>query len=73
MAASPNALPELLRHVGWAQMRVAEEHLEIPMTADQRHLRYREAKFEESTDRLVAEVMKMEVFDPGPPFEPLPR
>jgi hypothetical protein len=54
-------------------MRVAEEHLEIPMTADQRHLRYREAKFEESTDRLVAEVMKMEVFDPGPPFEPLPR
>jgi hypothetical protein len=40
-------------------MRVAEEHLEIPMATDQRHLRYREAKFEESTDRLVTEVMEM--------------
>ena len=39
-------------------MRVAEQHLEVAMAADQRHLRYREAKFEESTNRLVAEVQK---------------
>jgi hypothetical protein len=40
-------------------MRVAEEHLEVAVTADQRHLRYRETEFEESTDRLMAEVVEM--------------
>ena len=42
-------------------MGVAEEHLEIPMTADQRHFRYREAEFEESTDRLMAEVVESKI------------
>ena len=54
-------------------MGVPEEHLEIPMTADQRHLRYREAKFEKSTDRLVAEVMEMEVVDLGSLLDSFPR
>ena len=40
-------------------MGVAEEHLEIAVATDQRHLRYREAEFEKLTDRLMAEVMKM--------------
>ena len=42
-------------------MRVAKERLEVAMAADQRHLRYREAKFEESTDRLMAEVVESKI------------
>jgi hypothetical protein len=54
-------------------MGVAEEHLEIPMAADQRHFGNRETKFEESTDRLVAEVMEMKVFDLGSVLDSFPR
>jgi hypothetical protein len=40
-------------------MGVAEEHLEIPMAADQRHFGNRETEFEKVTYRLMAEVMEM--------------
>lgn len=53
-------------------MGVAEEHSRVSMAADRCNLRDGQAQLEEAADRLVAQVVKMQVVDSGALRETVP-
>jgi len=54
-------------------VRVPEQHPQIAMPAYQRYFRNAQALLEEATYGFVAQVVKVQIVDPCPPLNPLPR
>ena len=59
-------------HVAAAHLGIAEELRRCLVSADERDLGHAETHLEETRNRLVPEIVKIQVLDPRPPAEALP-
>ena len=63
---------ELGSDVFGAQVGVSKQHAEISMTTDEGDLRHGQAQLEEPANCFVAQIVEMQIVDPGPFGKTLP-